>query len=151
MKDEVAHLAYYRSVVAERKVLLIEAEAELHASPLWQQVEARRGSLNQAKSKQADAEIAVRQEAMAVFAETGNKAPHPAIKIKVYTVLEYRDEDAIDYAREHLPEALKLDRRIFIRAAKAVAMNFVAILSEPRATIARDLSEYLPRGDDGGN
>jgi 3-mercaptopyruvate sulfurtransferase SseA len=81
---------------------------------------------------------------MGTFAETGDKAPHPAVKIKMYTMLEYKDEDAIDYAREHLPGALKLDKRVFARAAKAVAMNFVAILQEPRATIARDLSKYLP-------
>ena len=58
-------------------------------------------------------------------------------------VLEYKDEDAINYAREHLPGALKLNKRVFKKAAQAVAMDFVAILQEPRATIARDLSKYL--------
>jgi len=149
MKDEVARLAYRRSVVAERKALLVEAEAKLHASPLWQQVGDRRESLNRAKSRQTDAEVAVRQEAMKVFTETGDKTPHPAVKVKMYTALDYDDGDALDYARVYVPRAVKLDKRAFEKAAKVLEPDFVTIWQEPRITIARDLNEYLPKSNDG--
>lgn len=148
MENEVAHLAYYRNIVAERKVSLVKAEAELHASPLWQRVGDRHESLNRVKGKQAEAEAEVRKQALAIYLETGDKAPHPAIKVKVYTVLDYEPADALDYAREHLPKALKLDKRAFERAARAIEPDFVDFTDEPRATIARDLSKYLP-GDEG--
>jgi hypothetical protein len=146
MENEVAHLAYRRRVVAEREALLIEEEAKLHASLLWQMVGARQRSLNQAKDKQADAETEVRKEALAAYEETGDKKPHPAVPIKMYTVLEYEEANALDYAREHLPKALKLVKRTFEKAAKVLELDFVTVTQEPRATIARDLSEYLPVG-----
>lgn len=68
---------------------------------------------------------------------------HPAIQIKEYTVLGYDLEEAIDYCRDHLPRALKLDKRKFESAAKVVEPDFVTIAKEARATIKRDLSKYL--------
>ena len=147
MEEAIANLAYIRQVVSEREIALAAYEIELHATQLWKCLEERRASLQKAKMAQSDLEAEVRKRALTAYAETGDKAPHPAVKIKMYAVLEYKEEDAINYAREHLPRALKLDKRIFKKAAQAVAMNFVAILQEARATITRDLSKYLP-GDE---
>ena len=144
MKDAIATLAYFGHVVAKHKALLAEKEEQLHATPEWEQVERARENLRKASAKEAVTGIEAREQAMRIFTKTNNRMPHPAVKVKMYTVLEYRDEDAINYAREHLPGALKLDKRVFKKAALAVAMDFVAILQEPRATIARDLSKYLP-------
>jgi hypothetical protein len=144
LKHEVVTLACARSVAAECKAEVDAARAFLEASFAWENLEQQRELLKTAKDHVAIAETATREAAMGIFAETGNSVPHPAVKVKMYAVLEYKDEDAISYAREHLPGALKLDKRVFKRAAQAVAMDFVAILQEPRATIARDLSKYLP-------
>jgi len=144
MKDAIARLAYTRKVEAENRAEVAAAQAELETSGAWIYLEQQRGYLGTARADVADAEAEARKQAMIVFAETGSKEPHPAVKIKMYAILEYNDKDAIDYAREHLPEALKLDKRTFKKAAQAIAMDFVAILQEPRATIARDLSGYLP-------
>lgn len=85
MKDAVARLAYTRIVVAECKALLAEAETELHASPPWKQVEDRRTRLWRAKDKVADAKAEVRKQALAVYKETGDKTPHPAITVREAT------------------------------------------------------------------
>jgi hypothetical protein len=77
------------------------------------------------------------------FDETGKTHPHPAVTIKQFTVLVYTADDALEYAREHLPQALKLDKHVFERVAKAAQPPFVLFTKEPRATIARDLSEYV--------
>lgn len=147
MEKVITNLAYIRQVVSEREAILAAYETELHTTSLWKSLEERRASLQRAKTAQSELEAEARNRALAAYAETGDKVPHPAVKIKMYMVLEYKDEDAINYARKHLPGALKLDRRVFKNAAKAVAMDFVAIRQEPRATIARDLSEYLPPGE----
>jgi len=147
MKNAVARLAYTRNIEAEYKDEVAAAEAELKESGTWRYLEQRREYLKTAKADVTDAEASVRRAAVETFRKTGNTKPHPAVKVKIYVLLDYEPADALDYAREHLPAALKLDKRTFERAAKVVVMDFVATRQEPRATIARDLSEYLPTGD----
>ena len=147
MNDAVAHLAHIRQVVAEREDTVAGMETALHASPLWERLEEGRLNLRQARLTQTDAETEVRKQALGIYEETGDKHPHPAVPIKMYTVLDYDDGEALDYAREHLSKALKLIKRTFEKAAKVLELDFVTIRQEPRATIRRDLSEYLPTGE----
>lgn len=144
MKDAVKQLAQTRQTQALHGELLAQREVRLHATPEWKQWELASQGLRIAKANVADAEAAVRERAVGIYAKTGDKAPHGAVKIKIYTVLDYGPADALDYAREHLPQALKLVKRTFEQAAKVLELDFVTITQEPRATIARDLSEYLP-------
>jgi Ni,Fe-hydrogenase I large subunit len=144
LKYEVVTLACARSVEAECKAEVDAAQAFLEASFAWENLEQQRELLKTAKDHVAIAETATREAAMGIFAETGDKAPHPAVKVKDFVVLDYDTDDAIEYALAHLPKALKFIKKVFEKAAKVVAMDFVAILQEPRATIARDLSKYLP-------
>ena len=90
----------------------------------------------------------VRRQALATYAETGDKAPHPAVKIKDFTVLDYEPGAALDYARVYIPRAVKLDKRAFEKAARVLEPDFVKITQEPRATIARDLNKYLPGNEE---
>ena len=96
-----------------------------------------------AKADVADAEARVRAAALDAFAETGDKRPHPAVGIREMTRLYYYDSDAFSYCVEHLTTALKMDRRKFEKVAKAAELEFVDILKEPQATIARDLRAYV--------
>jgi hypothetical protein len=61
----------------------------------------------------------------------------------VLTKIEYDTARALTYAREHLPQALKLDAREFEKVAKVLKLDFVTTHEEPQATIATDLSKYL--------
>lgn len=144
MNDTIKNLACSREIAAKRAVELKEAETKLVASPLWQQWESARVNLQIAKGNVLSNEADVRERALGIYEEVGDKIPHPAVTIKMYTVLNYEDLNALDYAREHLPKALKLDKRTFETAAKVLNLDFVTIQQEPRATIARDLSGYLP-------
>ena len=144
MKDAITRLAYIRKVEAEYKAEIAQAQAELEKSTQWQYLEGRREYLRTVRVDMADAEIAVRQMSRIIFFETGDKVPHPAVKIKMYTALDYTDGDAVEYAREHLPKALKLVKRIFEKAAKVLDLDFVTVRKEARVIIARDLSKYLP-------
>ena len=145
MKDTVARLAHARHIETALKELLARRETELRATPQWQQWEAESIDLRAAMVNVLSAETEVRDQALAAYATTGDKAPHPAVKIKIYTMLDYEPADALDYAREHLPQALEVIKRTFEKAAKVLELDFVDFTEEPRATIARDLSEYLPQ------
>ena len=144
MNDAVTRLAYLRHDIAEQENILAGAEAALRSTAQWAEVERRRKRLQARKVEEKEAGAEARKQALVVYAETANKAPHPAIKVKMYTVLGYDDGEALDYARVYIPRAVKLDKRKFEQAAKVLEPDFVTITQEPRATIARDLSKYLP-------
>ena len=144
MEKTIQRLAYTRSVEAEYKAEVAAAQAELETSGVWKYLEQQRGYLKTAQADVADAEVEVRRQALAVYLETGDKAPHPAVKVKIYTVLYYNDGEALDYARVYIPRAVRLVKRTFEKAAKVLELDFVDFTDEPRATIARDLSGYLP-------
>ena len=146
MKDAVEKLAYSRAIEAERAMQLKEAEAKLQDSPLWRQWELASGDFKTAKANVLSDEAMVREQALGIYKETGDKHPHPCIAIKMYTVLDYDDGTALDYARVYIPRAVKLVKSTFEKAAKVLELDFVVVRQEPRATIARDLSEYLPEG-----
>ena len=95
------------------------------------------------QAKELDAQL--RLDALEQYerGDGGKSDLHPAIKIKEYTVLDYDAGAAVDYCREHLPNALKLDKRPFEAVAKVAELDFVTISKEARATIATDLSKHL--------
>jgi len=145
MNEKIKRLAYYRLVEAEHKARIAEVRAELEANPLWAYLTKKQERLKAAQAKVADAEQEVRSAALGWYETTSDKKPHPAVQVKLYTTLAYDPQAALDYACEHLPKAIKLDKRAFEKAAKAIEPDFVAFAQEARATIARDLSEYLDK------
>ena len=88
------------------------------------------------------AEGALRARAVEVYNQTGNKKPAPGVEIKMFTKLTYDEVEALKWASEHWI-ALKLDKAVFEKIAKAAPPDFVAVTQEPQATIATDLSRYL--------
>ena len=75
------------------------------------------------------------------------KKPAPGVGISVRKELAYNEDQALEFCKESLPKALKLDKRLFEKHAKGVAetqpLDFVTIKEKPTATISSDLSEYL--------
>jgi hypothetical protein len=88
----------------------------------------------------------VRDRAVRLFVQDSTrKKLNSAVTIKEYTVLVYDSSDALEFARQHVPKALKLDKRTFEKAARVLEPDFVTVTKEPRATIASDLSAWLPQ------
>ena len=143
IQDGIKDLALARQVEAECKAEVANIQTQLEASWLWQTLTQHKAilkSASEAANQQADY---VRELALAAYNEAGNKNPHTAVKIKMYTVLAYDEKEALDFCRDCMPDALKLDRHAFEKVAKdSPLVDFVTITKEPRATIARDLSEY---------
>jgi len=143
LNNYVHQLAYFRKVEANALETIAGIEAELVSTPLSQRLGRAKEFLGAARLDKANAADRVRNAALAEYQVMGNKQPHPAVKVVLATVLDYDPADALTYCREHLPKALKLDKRTFERAAKAIEPGFVTIEQEPRTRIAKDLSAHL--------
>jgi len=145
MDNLVHNLAIARSTTANLKAELAQVNAEAAAmvkERFGERIKQLTDWLSRAQADLEANEQAVRETALEAYLETGNKHPHPAITIKVFTKLDYDEEQAVTYCVEHLPKALKVDKRKFEAVAKAAELDFVQITDDPKATVATDLSEY---------
>jgi len=92
-------------------------------------------------------ESLIRQGAEAQYEATREKAPHPAVKVRVVRNLMYEPSWALDWCANHLRVALKLDARLFEKHARAVQetapIQFVKVDELPQVAISRDLTGYL--------
>ena len=152
MQDKIEALARARRLLKDEQDNLAEIEAEIEAT-FGRRLEIAKTQLSTAKDDVQSAEGVVRTAALDLYVQDGDKKPHPAIQIKVYKVYRYDETDALDFAREHMPGALKLNKRAFEKAAKELSgmdlgdvteqlREVVSVRDDPRATIARDLGGY---------
>ena len=142
MDDLIRILATERKRLAEDNEKVTAAMKMVEATPLWADWKTARGLAEQSRAVVADLEEQVRAAAVACYDNTGNKHPHAAVEIKLFTVYDYDPLKAKQYAVEHLPTALSLDTRKFQRAAEVLDLDFVKIGKEARAQIAADLADW---------
>ncbi len=96
----------------------------------------------------ADLEAQIKAEVAVTYDSTGEAHPHDAITVKRFIILEYDPALALAYCQVQLPEALKLDVRMFEKVAKVTKPKFVTERVEMRVQIATDLSRYVDAIDD---
>jgi len=142
LTENVQHLARCRQIQLEYQKELDGLEVAIEEK-FGKALERINSLLATAKADVVGAEERVRRAALAAYDVDGNKRPHPAVTVKSYSTVAYDSTAALDYARQHLPQVIKLDARAFERAAKALGLEFVKLGVEARPTIARDLSEYI--------
>lgn len=143
LQDAVRELARARQAAKAAKSCAHEVEGQLNASPLGLQLEKLQAEVNEAAEHEMELYDRVRALAVELFEKTGDKEPHQAAKIGLYTTLDYDPQRARDWSAAHMPDLLKLDKRAFEKVAKAAPMTFVEIKKEPRARISTDLSEWM--------
>lgn len=130
------------NAVVEARVAVKEA-TELRASEYQKWLKTNQHLFdfeNNAKFDCQEAEATLRNLALETYAVTGDKAVALGIGIRVKTVLNYEDKEAMSWAMEH-KLALKLDFSAFEKIAKTSNLMFVTITEEPQATIATELSK----------
>jgi hypothetical protein len=142
LAQDIRHLAQCRQIQAECQK---EKDAIMNTikEQFGETLERADSLLATAKTDTMNAEENTRCKALAIYYDTANKKPHSAVQVKMFTVLEYSPDAALNYARLHLPQALKLDKRTFEKVAKAASLDFVQANKRPKVTIARDLSGYV--------
>lgn len=147
-ESNVIKLAIASKSASDAKAELDAMRQALEESDEWQRAQKR---LDEAKELQDQLAEDIKAGALDEYATTGDKKPHPAVQVKLFSKLQYDEQQAYEYCLDSLPQALKLDKRTFEQYAKGVAkvapVAFVETVFEPRAQIASDLSEYLPVRD----
>lgn len=63
-------------------------------------------------------------------------------------VLTYDQDKALAYCREHLPKALRLDAKVFEKAAAVLDLDFVTVEESWMPTVATDLSAWAELEDE---
>lgn len=143
MDQKVRALANAHKAEATLSEEVAQLELLVAISELGQQLTGTQDQLGTARLIKLDAEDKLRHAAPRQHELTGNKQPHAAVKVVFSTFLDYDPSEALEYARQHLPKALRLNKQAFEKAAKAIEPNFVTMGKEPRTRIASDLSAYL--------
>lgn len=141
LEQKVTQMALEQIALNDKKQKLDELRAawEAENAELIAEVEARENGL-----KELDQSI--RNEAVKLYAQNGNKKPHAAVGIRVYKRTEYNPDAALAWAREHRQDMIALDSKLYDKVLKSDARDPGMpgeVVEEPRATIAKDLSEFV--------
>lgn len=144
LMEQIKAIATDRFVVQQLRTGIKVAEEELQQTEEYKVVQELRQRLIGRQEALGDRETTLRAYAVQAY-EQDHPLPEP-LKIRIYTILEYDEGDAFDYCLDAMRGALKLDKRKFEKAVKALNEDIpgvVTILKQARATIATDLSEYV--------
>lgn len=129
--------------------------AELESLRTWQRYEEAKAVLKITRNivKELEAEV---KDALLEPALAGDR--HPAVHaVRTSINFDYDEEIALAWAKEHLPDAIKLDRRRFEKYCKeaseseflpmpaqtADSPTFVEVGESHSLSIKRDLSEFV--------
>jgi hypothetical protein len=145
---DLSLLAQFRQTEADAMQTLKQLRAALEDNPLYKEQMDR---LREAQTCSDEIEKRIKEYALASYQESQDKHPHPAVNIRLETILEYDKPIAIAWCEHNMPQALKLDYQLFEKHVRAVAdtnpLGFVTVAKIPKAAIASDLSAYLPPAD----
>ena len=143
MDELIKELAQARAAAANAKENLKQLEAELLNNPVYIQLKETASEIADTVSQM---EEHIKAEAKTQFALDGNKKPHAAVTIKMFsTVSILHEPTAREWCFSNFRPALKLDTKTFENAVKDgnVPIDIATASEEPRAQIASDLSKYL--------
>ena len=136
MLDQVRVLHNWRQEKAALDAIIKDARADCETK--LAEVLAERGVLEMSITV-CESELKAER---ASFYDGEDKSKVYGVGIREVTKLAYSGAEAFDWAVAH-KLALKLDGKTFEKLAKIDPPDFVTITTEPQATIAADLSEYL--------
>ncbi|MFA5714430.1 MAG: hypothetical protein WC998_01650 [Candidatus Paceibacterota bacterium] len=138
-------LAKLREKHQEAQDAAKRAQEVLETEPLWQKVQSFKTDAAMVGELVSKLETEIRNEATLDYLDNGIK-DLGGVQIKNFTVLEYDEQEAVNYCLEHQHATLlKLDKRGFEKVAKELRPEFVRIEEVARAQIATDLSDYLEK------
>lgn len=134
------------SELARARVELAGVRAQLEALMANDAIVEAQAYERSTKMRIAELENAIRKAALKEYAENGNKRPHSAIAVRINKRLRYDVNAALEYCRKHFDAAVEvvLNTKVFEKAAPNLDLDFVQVVEEPQATIASDLTPYLP-------
>lgn len=142
--DLVEALYHHQKQLAELRAAKEQMMMELEASPKYKVIQS---GIIYATERIEALRLDLQIKALDSYVANGTTKPHSAVTVKVFTVMDYDDLTALEWARANLPVVLTLDRKMFEQFAKASAEKApfpcVKTRTEPRVQIATDLSKHV--------
>ena len=144
LAELVRQLAEARRAQALSKQRLAELEKALKES---QDYKLYSGFLSDANHQATELYHDIRTIAVEIFGQNGDKKPHPAVDIKEMTSMDYDEKLAVAWCKHNFPAAIKLDRSLFEKHARAIRetapIKFVTFTTVPKANIASNLESFI--------
>lgn len=141
--DAIMALAVARKECQEKKETADAAWDAVKATPELQAWDALDDQHRKYQRLVDYLESKVRGLAHQAYGITGKKDMGP-VKIKTFKSVIYDTAQAIQWCILASPKALRLDTKMFEKAAEAVSPDFVRVEEYNRAQIASDLSGQMP-------
>ncbi len=147
MNDEILaileQLAEARASLESRKRFEAECQADVEQSPAYTHFRDAQFWRRESQREVDRLAARIREKALAVYAETGNKNPWPGVQIEEHMAVEFDENDALAWCRGRGGILVKLDKPAFLEAAPFLANAPVSNIKRQRVVIAKDLSQYL--------
>ena len=147
IKERLRIMAVLEKEAQELTDWIEETGKELEADPIYQRYEKLVEQRKEVMDKKKNISDGLKELAVLQYFDIGEKKPAPGVEVRIYTRLNYDEETAFSFCEQHLPAALKLDKKKFEKYVKAMEevdpVDFVEIVEDPRVFISGDFSEYL--------
>ena len=134
---------------AEQEIAYIQSRIDnlVERSGLKEELNQARWRHSDARTARVDAERELEVATQERYFDTSEKG-YDLTFVSERTKMEYDEEQALEYAKENLPAALSLNKRVFKKVAPALGLDFVRIWTEEsvsfrRKEIARRVKEIL--------
>lgn len=145
LQDALRELAAARRQHEIAKGSVREQEAALSALMDYQVLQAVKKQANALSVAMEAAEAKVRELALAEHALTGEYRPAEGVQVKLFSKVNYQQDEAEKWCLAHAAKYLTLDTKAFEKAASVLRDLGapVELTKEARAQIASDLSAWL--------
>jgi len=144
MEDKIKELALTRKDLEYAKRVLAETESRLMDTEIGLQALQLKTVVKALTEEEKAIRDGLDSEALQIYANEGDKHPHPAVTIRENNKLLYDPADAIQWALKlEQMEMINLNKSVFEKAAKALELDFVEKRKEPSVTVSTDLSAYV--------
>lgn len=139
LQEMIAILCQEREDLRFKKLLVKEAQEQLERTPEWQMLCEVKQALLAVQDAVDQQEQMIRDEAIKLYRQTGDKRPHPLVSIRVTYEPQYDEVIMRNWLMSNAPVYLKIDVTRLKRSAKALPDAPLTWQEEPVACIASNL------------
>jgi hypothetical protein len=151
LKDKLISLALMSKASEALAEEMEKARDVLEMTESWMAYEAARAAHGELLMDIENLRSEIKNDAIEDYEQTGEKKPTEGVAIRIYRRVDYDPEIALEWCKQSLPKALKLDKSMLEKHLKAIQdtapPEWVEYYEEPRPTISSDLSFLLEKGD----
>lgn len=150
LEMSIENLAHVTEEVNATKEMIKHLTEEVEKLPIMQKITDLKDHVKKLDDQIKTIRDEITPEAIAMYEETGEKNLVEGLSIRVYKVVDYEDDKALEYCIEKdLKTVMRIDKRAFDKYLKGIEEvappPFVTYRDDPKPSISSDLTAYLGR------